>query len=163
MSNSLSSEYVAEEAQLSIKDRLNFPYILANQILTFQKSILAEEHSAREIEEAIKGFVNLIPDAWKDDQFRKDLKEATIMKKVDKRPQITGTVKMSESVCDELGITAFEDKEVFEYYKMFQACINLLDRKKLLSRVRRVEKLESIDFDEAYRDAVQQGQIQSQP
>jgi len=157
----LLSEQKSEEAQLSIKDRLNFPYILANQIMTFQKSILAEEYSEREIEEAITGFVHLIPDGWKDDKFKKDLKKATKIKRIDKRPQIVGSVKMSAATCEQLGIKPFEDKKVFDYYRMFQACINLLDRKKLLSRVRRVEKLESIDFDQAYRDAVQQGQIQS--
>jgi len=90
------------------------------------------------------------------------LKNATKTKRIDKRPQIVGSVKMSAATCESLGIKPFEDKKVFDYYRMFQACINLLDRKKLLSRVRRVEKLESIDFDQAYRDAVQQGQIQSE-
>ena len=148
MSNSLSSEYVAEEAQLSIKDRLNFPYILANQILTFQKSILAQDFSEREIEESIKGFVHLVPDNWKDKQFHKALKDATIIKKLDKRPQITGTVKMDVKVCEELGIKAFEEKTVFDYYKMFQACINLLQRRRMLSKINPVEEIDFVELEE---------------
>jgi len=66
------------EAELTLKDRLNFPYLLANQILTFQKAILNLEFSEREIREAIEGLVHLIPQAWKDEQFGKDMKKAQI-------------------------------------------------------------------------------------
>lgn len=156
------SEAQGEEAQLSIKDRLNFPYILANQILTFQKSILAEEHSEREIEESIRSFVTLIPDDWKDKRFRKDLKHAKSKRKVDKRPQITGTIKMTEDACRELGIPAYVEEESIDYYALFQACINLLNRKKLLSRVRRVEKLEGIDFEHPTDHAVLESPLPSE-
>lgn len=153
------SEPVSDEAQLSIKDRLNFPYILANQILTFQKSILAEEHSEREIEESIKSFVTLLPDDLKDAQFHTDLKAATKTRKVDKRPQVSGSVKMSEETCKELGIPAFVEEEAVDYYAVFQACMNLLSRKKYLHRTRHVEKLEGIDFGQVEADALQQGDI----
>lgn len=156
------SEVKGEEAQLSIKDRLNFPYILANQILTFQKSILAEEHSEREIEESIKSFVNLLPDSWKDEQFNEDLEKAKTKRKVDKRPQVTATIRMAEETCNELGIPAFVEEEAIDYYSLFQACINLLDRKKLLSRVRRVEKLEGIDFEHPENNEVLEGEIPSE-
>ena len=159
------TEVTTEEAQLSIKDRLNFPYILANQILTFQKSILAQDFSEREIEEAIKGFVHLVPDSWKDKIFHKDLKNASITRRLDKRPQITGTVKMSEDVCKELGIVAYEDKTVFDYYKMFQACINLLQRRRMLSKVNPVEEIDFVELEEigeAEATSTRKDNVQSQ-
>jgi len=147
------------EAQLTLKDRLNFPYLLANQILTFQKAILNLEFSEREIREAIEGFVHLIPEAWKDEKFKEALDEAKVKQKIDKRPLVAGNIRMSEATCLQLGFQPFEEKEVVDYYKMFQACINLLDRKKMLSRIARIEELESIDFDTVTEDALRKGDI----
>lgn len=151
------------EAQLTLKDRLNFPYILANQILTFQKALLAQEFSEREIRETIEGFIHLIPDDWKDDTFNKALKKSKETRKNDVRPIVTGTVRMSAKACEEMGIPAFVDEEVSNYYAIFQECMNLLSRKKLLSKILRVEQLESIDFDTATtEDEVQQGNVPSE-
>lgn len=129
------------EAQLTLKDRLNFPYILANQILTFQKAILALDYSDREIEESIKGFIHLIPEAWKDDQFNKDLKEANSKRQVDKRPLVRAGVHMDEATCKELGIPAIVEEDKIDYYKVFQACMNLLNRKGLISKVIMTDKI----------------------
>jgi len=134
------------EGELTLKDRLNFSYLLANQILTFQKAILNLEFSEREIREAIEGFVHLIPKNWKDDQWKEEIEAAKIKKKIDVRPEFCG-VKPSLEYCKENGVPIFKEKETFDYYKMFQACINLLDRKKMLSRVMRIEELEGIDFE----------------
>lgn len=141
------------EAELTLKDRLNFPYLLANQILTFQKAILNLEFSDREIREAIEGFVHLIPEAWKDTKFEDEMKAAQTKTKIDIRPSFCG-ITASEKFCETHGIKAFREEETFDYYKMFQACINLLNRKKLLSRILRIEQLEGIDFDTATEDAI---------
>ena len=134
-----------DAAELTIKDRLNFPYILANQILTFQKAILALEYSEKEIRETIEGFISLIPDKWKDDDFRKEMKKAIIKVKHDIRPSFCG-VTASEKFCEQHGIKAYDIVEGFDYYKLFQCCINLLNRRGLLSKIQRVEVLEGIDF-----------------
>lgn len=43
---------------LTVRDKLNVPYLLATQILTFRKAILnAGEHSKEEIEEAPRDLV----------------------------------------------------------------------------------------------------------
>lgn len=126
------------EAQLTLKDRLNFPYLLANQILTFQKAILNLEYSEREIKEAIEGFVHLIPESWKDDKWKKEIKAAETVEEVDMRKEWCGR---------KIGEPKIEKQKSFDHYKMFQACINLLDRKKMLSRVMRIEELEGIDFE----------------
>jgi len=141
------------EAQLTLKDRLNFPYLLANQILTFQKAILNLEFSEREIREAIEGFVNLIPETWKDEKWIKEIEEAKTEEEVDMRKEWCGR---------KIGEPKIEKRESFNYYKMFQACINLLDRKKMLSRTVLIEELESIDFDAVTEDALRQSNISSE-
>lgn len=148
-----------QEAQLTLKDRLNFPYLLANQILTFQKAILALEYSAEEIRETIEGFVHMIPDDMKDDEFLKDLEEAQKTEKVDVRPIIASRIRMSEETCEQLGIPAFEEKTVFDYYAMFQACMNLLSRRGMLTKIARVEILEGIDLTNVTEDEVQRSDI----
>ena len=141
------------EAQLTLKDRLNFPYLLANQILTFQKAILNLDYSEREIKEAIEGFVHLIPENWKDKKWEEEIATAETVEQVDVRKEWCGR---------KVGKPKIEDKKSFNYYKMFQACINLLDRKKMLSRTVLIEELESIDFDTVTEDALRKSNIPSE-
>jgi len=128
------------EAQLTLKDRLNFPYLLANQILTFQRSLLALEFSERQIRETIEGFVHMIPETWKDKKFNEDMKKATILRKIDKRPKFCGLPATLET-CEELGIEPFKEVTSFDYYDLFQAVINLLERRGLMSRRSFTEKM----------------------
>lgn len=134
------------EAQLTLKDRLNYPYLLANQILTFQKALLAQEHSKREIRETIEGFVQLIPESWKDTKFKEDIDKAKIIEQIDLRPLVAGNIRMSKEVCEDLGIAAFKEEETFDYYKIFYACINLLDRRGLTSKKTYTEELHTWDL-----------------
>lgn len=149
------------EAQLTLKDRLNFPYLLANQILTFQRSILNLEFSEREIRESIESFVHLIPDAWKDDKFTKELDEASINKQIDVRPSFCG-VKPSVDYCQENGIPFFREQKTFNHYKMFSACINLLNRRAMLAKVNPVQELLEIDFDDFEQSEVGKSNIQKE-
>lgn len=135
------------DSPLTIKDKLPYSYILTMELLTHMKSVLAEEHSEREIEESIKSLVSSITDDWKDEQFLKDQTAAIKIKKVDVRPQITGALKMSEKTCKELGIKAYKKVKVTDYFALKQACYNLFSRRKLLSSILRVEKLEGIELD----------------
>jgi len=128
------------EAQLTLKDRLNFPYLLANQILTFQRALLALEFSEREIRETIEGFVHMIPESWKDEQFNEDMDKATIKRKIDIRPKFCGLSATLET-CKKLKIEPFMKVTTFDYYDLFQACINLLDRRGLTSRRTFTEKM----------------------
>lgn len=135
------SEHGEFEAQLTLKDRMNFPYLFANQILTFQKALLAEEYSEREIQEAIKGFVNMIPSTWEDDKFKQDLETASRKVEVDVRPVVVPGIRLNPEVCEELGLPTVEVEEEIDYYKMFRACIDLLDRRGLTSHKTYTEKL----------------------
>ncbi|MHA1829050.1 MAG: hypothetical protein ACTSX6_10445 [Candidatus Heimdallarchaeaceae archaeon] len=121
------------EAQLTIKDRINFPYILANQILTFQRSLLKVEASEQEILESIEGLIHLIPEEWKDDEFRKDLENARIATVKDNRPRWCG-FPLDEEICKLRGIEPFTKEERRDPYKLLQAVINLLHRRGMLSK-----------------------------
>ena len=135
-----------QEAQLTLKDRLNMPYLIANQILTFQKSLLAVENSEREIIEAIKGLVNMIPDSWKDETFKKDMEKARVKRKVDVRPDWCG-LRASKEFCEKHGIQSEIEEEVDDWYKAFQACINLLDRRGMLTKNQVIEQLEGVSYE----------------
>lgn len=150
-----------EFEQLTLKDRLNVPYLLAKQVLTFQAALLALEYSDKEIRESIKGFVHMIPSSWKDEQFRKDMKEAEITVKVDIRPESCG-IKASEEFCKLHGIEQYKEELSRDYYKVFQACIDLLNRRGMMGKINRVEELEGIDFDAVSDDEVCESEIQSE-
>ena len=131
--------------QLTLRNRVNFPYILANQMLTFQRSLLALEFSEREIRECVEGFVSIIPSEWKDDQFKQDLEKSVVEKKVDVRPRFCGQAA-SEEVCEELGVPAFKMKVTIDYYYRFQACIDLLNRRGLISEKTKTERAEGVRY-----------------
>jgi len=146
------------EARLTLKERLNFPYLLANQILTFQKAILNQEYSEAEIREAITSFVHLIPEAWKDKKFRKEIKKAKITNKIDIRRDFCGVLPAKE-YCEKQSIPIFKDQETFDYYKMFQACINLLNRRRMLVKIDPTQEfshfeLEKIAENETRKDSL---------
>lgn len=134
----MSEEFTAE---LTLKDRLNYPYLLANQILTFQKSILNMEYPTSVIREAIEGFVHLIPESWKDEKFLDDIKKAMKKEPKDNRPIVAGNLRMNEETCKALGIEPFVAVDAFDYYMMFQACVDLLDRRGLTSKRTYTEKM----------------------
>ena len=82
----------------------------------------------------------MIPESWKDEKFNEDTKEARIILKIDVRPRFCGQLATPE-VCEELGIPTFKEVTTFDYYDLFQACINLLERRGLLSRKSFTEKM----------------------
>lgn len=153
------TEQQKQEAQLSLRKQLNFPYLLANQIITFQRSTLAQEYSEKEIIEAIKGFIFLIPTAWKDEEFKKEEKEATVNAKIDKRPVVAGRTRIDEETCSLLGIEPYEYKEKIDYYKMFQACINLLNRRGLLMKMDPTQELSHLELEELAEDEVRKSSL----
>jgi len=129
------------EANLTVRDRINYNYILANQILTFQKAILAlEDASAREIIESVEGLLHMIPENYKDEKFKQELEEAKIVRIIDNRPMNCG-VKISEELCRAMGIEPYIKEEILDPFKAFYACINLLQRLGKLDRPEYTERM----------------------
>jgi hypothetical protein len=132
---------------LTIRDRLNFPFLLGEQVTTFQKAILNKDYSRREIEEAIKGLQNLIPSRWEDEQFKNDLAKAKTTIKLDIRPRFAG-VSMDRKLCEEQGIPIEQEIEVLDYFPVLKACIDLLDRLGMLSKREHTESVTGMPFGE---------------
>ena len=75
-----------------IRDRLHYTWLLQEQVRTFQKSVLNKAFTRRELEEAIRGLVAMIPDIWKDNdaQWLADYEKATKEVEVDCRTSFSG-------------------------------------------------------------------------
>lgn len=142
------SEEPVLEAELTVRDRLNLPYLLANQILTYQRVIPNFSYSLPEIQEAIGGLVAMIPKSWHDEQWSDDLEKSITTIKTDLRPRWCGK-PISIEATEKLGITPFKETKIYDYKKLFHACINLLDRRGLLSRREYVEEMTGERFDNA--------------
>lgn len=121
------------EAQLTFRDRINYTFLLAQQIMTFQKAILNMDLSEDEINEAIEGLLRMVPKSWKDKKFNKAVKKATKKVQVDVRPSYCG-VKASVKFCIDNGFAVSVEQEERDYYAVFQACIDLFDRRGMLSK-----------------------------
>jgi len=133
-----------------LRDKMNYSDVIQNQLLTFQQALLksgSDVDSQREVEEAIKGLIHLIPDSWKDEQFKEDYEKATEEYEEDVRPKYGG-VRLDKETCKKLGLPITQKVERIDWYKAFQACINLLDRRGLLSKTQWIEQLEELIEDE---------------
>jgi len=127
------------QASLTIRDRIDFTYLLEEQIITFQQATLNTDFSRREIEEAIDGFVSMVPKTWQDEDYQSELKEAIKIIKVDIRPTFA-TIPLKMEICKEKNIPIFQEREQKHYFKMLNCVINLLDRRGMISRKEFLEK-----------------------
>ncbi len=134
-----------EQQSLMLGDRINWPFILGNGVLKFQTAIVKAEgeQSEQEVREAALALYNSIPDAWTkaDDQFRKDIANAITTTKVDKRKIFMGKP---------VGKPKIEDEESLDPYKLYHACVNVFQRRGLLSKTIYTEKIvpEPSDFED---------------
>ncbi|MEM3549937.1 MAG: hypothetical protein QXQ94_07035 [Candidatus Bathyarchaeia archaeon] len=122
---------------LTIKDKINYPYILANALLKFQEAIIKAEGelSEQEVREAALCLFNMIPKTWYDEKFIKDVKKATFKVKVDVRKEWCGV---------KVGQPKYEKVEEINPYRLVNACVNLLERRELISKKERIEKVEGV-------------------
>ena len=142
--------YKEEELpSLTIKDKLNYAYLIATQFLTIQKAILNLEYSDREIKEAVNGLVEMIPDSWKDEGWEADLKKAEIKVTIDNRPNFCGVKPEPQIYKDTYGKEPFTTKIEYDPNKLFHGCVNLFDRRGLITRRAKIEKHlgERFDYD----------------
>lgn len=118
-----------------IRDRLHYTWLLQEQVRTFQKSVMNQLFTRRELEESIRGLVAMIPDIWKetDEKWLADFAKATSEVKVDVRSSFAG-VKMSFNRCKEKGIEPFKTVKQTDYFIVLQAVFNKLFRMGMLSK-----------------------------
>ena len=135
----MSDPIFTDEIQLTIRDRINYPYILANQILTIQRVLLNEE-AAKEVIDSVEALVHQIPDLYKDDAFQKEIDAAKLTIKKDVRPKFGG-ISLDDETCLEMGIPTTEEIEEKDPWAILQAIFNLLQRRSMLTRRSFVEKI----------------------
>jgi len=135
----LSDPIFTDEVQLTIRDRINYPYVLANQILTIQRVLLNEE-AAKEVIDSVEALVHQIPDMYKDDSFREEIEKAVLKIVKDVRPKFGG-VTIDEESCVEMGIPTTEEVLEKDPWAILQAVFNLLQRRSMLTRRNFVEKI----------------------
>lgn len=122
------------EANLTMRDRLPINFILTNALITIQKSILNIRYSSEEIREAIQGFVAMIPDELKDQEFNDEVEKAKLLIPVDARPVFCG-VPANVKYCERKGIPPIQHVESFDFFKVLHACFNLLMRRHMLLKM----------------------------
>jgi len=139
----LSDEYAYDEQSaisLTIADRVNYPYLLANILLTIQRVLL--EGDEGKINDAVEAAINVIPDQFEDEQYYEDLKKATMETMVCVRPRFAGFTT-SEEFCKKHNIPTVQVETVRDPWLTQKAIYNLLQRRGMLSKKRWL----SIDFD----------------
>jgi len=109
---------------------------LGNAILNFHNAIVKPEglQSEQEVREAALCLYNSIPTQWikVDTEFAKDLKTAVTKREVDARKEWCG---------QKVGKPKFEKEEIIDPYKLYHACINVFQRRGLLSKTIFTEKI----------------------
>lgn len=156
----MSDPIFTDEVQLTIRDRINYPYILANQILTIQR-VLLDEEAAKEVIDSVEALVHQIPDLYKDEAFKKEIKAAVLEIRKDIRPKFGG-ISMDDDVCKELGIPTMEKVIERDPWAMLQAVINLLQRRSMLTRRSFVERIVLKPFDDTEYDEENESQDSDQ-
>lgn len=119
------------EAKLTMREKLPTALILTAGILDIRRSIKDIQYSAEELRESIMGFVAMIPEELRDEEFYAELEKAKTIITIDVRPSFC-EVKASVEYCQSHGIPTVQNQESFDYLAVFHACFNLLMRKHML-------------------------------
>lgn len=118
-----------QEQGLMLGDRINWPYILGMSILKVDETIVKYEgaQSEQEVREAVLSLYDKIPEAWtaNDEKWKKDLEEAIEEIEVDDRNIWCGV---------RVGEPKFRKEEKINPHRLLRACVNVFNRRGLLSK-----------------------------
>jgi hypothetical protein len=132
-----------EQQNLTVGDRLNFPYILASEWMKLNQAMVKEEgqQSDQERTEAVLSFESSIPNMFKDEEYRMERAKAVTEILLDERKLWCGR---------RIGSPKFKEEERINPFILKQALVNLLQRNGYLSRIIYTEKIipEPIDYEE---------------
>lgn len=126
------------DIQLELKDRINFPYILQTTILNVKRAIASIDYDVENVENMMWDLFTDIPHSWYDEDFTVDVKKAFSVKTIDIRPS-WGDTKLSIEVCEKYGYKIKEEIPVLNIYVLKNAIINLLHRRDMLVRKKKIE------------------------
>ncbi len=144
-----SESSISKFKDLTIRDKLNYPFIVAYYMIgaaILIKEALEEDPELNIIKGYVQWLINLIPDQWKDKQFKEELKAAQVKVTEDIRPIICG-LPVSLAYCKKHDIPTFRETIKYKPELLNQALINLLNRRGLLSKVKWKEIATGKKFD----------------
>jgi hypothetical protein len=118
---------------LAIRDRMNHPFLLANGIYVFQHTTTDQTNLESVVRETVMALYDIIPDMWEDAEFQKDIDRAKTQQTADVRPDFCGQQATAEW-CQAHGIAARQVVTVYNHHLIMKACINLLDRRGMLTK-----------------------------
>jgi len=118
-----------QDQGLMLGDRINWPYILGLCTLKVDETIIKYEgaQSEQEVREAVLAVRDKIPDDWikNDKQWDEDMEKAIIKVKVDARRLWCGV---------RVGKPKFRKEEKIDPHRLLRACVNVFQRRGLLSK-----------------------------
>lgn len=108
---------------------------MTKQTQAFQAITVNFKASRNQIDHAIRGLVEMIPDPWivNDADWQQDVAKAKQKITVDVRPIFAG-VKLSPELCEKRGIPITKEVDVVDYFQMLHAVFNKLNRLGMLTR-----------------------------
>jgi hypothetical protein len=138
---SMSKEMIQEDISLTIRDRVDWPYLISYSINTLFLAMRRDTLNEWEIQTIVEYIEGLIPMSIRliDKKYEEELKAATKDKKLDKRPHFGG-VPLSEEACKLQGIVPYEMVKVVPPVVKFNAIINLLNRLGVVTKKEYTEK-----------------------
>jgi len=146
-----------KDAQLELKDRMNYTYVLTLSLIGIEKALGDRLLSNRRIENMIYSLYYKIPETWKDEKFKADLTNCITTKQIDIRPVSCG-IQLSIEVCKKLNMPISRQYKKLNVFKLFQSIINLYDRRQLLISKEKIEyttgKNLSLELDSTIDDEV---------
>lgn len=119
------------EAKLTLRDRIPTNMLYLYTFLNINKTIKDIKFSEAEIRESVLALVAMVPDELRDEKFQEELKAATKILVFDVRPSFC-QVKASVEYCLRKGIPITQQIQRLDYFAMYHAVFNLLERKNML-------------------------------
>jgi hypothetical protein len=152
------STYKDIDIQLELKDRINYAFILQTTLLLIKRMMSKEDVEPQRIEDMMWDFLSDIPHDWMDAEFINDIKKSFLIRLVDARP-LWGNVRLSIEKCKELNLPLEREITSMNPYLLKNAIVNLLHRRDMLVRKKKIEfstgknlDVKTLDDVEVYED-----------
>jgi hypothetical protein len=143
------------EAKLTLRDRIPTNMLYLYTFLNINKTIKDIKFSEAEIREAVLALVAMVPDELRDEQFDEELQDANKIILVDVRP-VFCEVSASIEYCQRHGIPTHQEIQQCDYFKMYHAVFNLLERKNMLFKKQPKEIMTGLPADGSEKNVPQE-------